>query len=106
MARRLRDAVVSSFETATLERVAGLVPSWPRWLCTTVLAPEEIDVAVELGCSGIVAGWQSIDAGSMADARRAGIDVMAWTVRRRSTFDRLARLGVRAACVEAAALDG
>src|SRR5262245_1193624 len=28
----LRDAVVSSFDTATLERVAGLAPAWPRWL--------------------------------------------------------------------------
>lgn len=102
----LRNAVVSSFETATLERIAGLAPTWPRWFDTTVLGPEEIDTAVELGCVGIVASWQSIDARTMADARRAGLDVIAWTVRRRSTFDRLERLGVHAACVEAAALDG
>ena len=36
----------------------------------------------------------------------AGLDVAACTVRRRPTFDRLARLGVVAVCVEAAALDG
>ena len=37
---------------------------------------------------------------------RAGLDVAAWTVRRRTTYGRLQRLGVIAACVEAAALDG
>ena len=39
-------------------------------------------------------------------ARAAGLEVAAWTVRRRATFDRLTRLGVAAVCVEAAALDG
>ena len=43
---------------------------------------------------------------SIAPAREAGLEVAAWTVRRRATFDRLARLGVVACCVEAAALDG
>jgi glycerophosphoryl diester phosphodiesterase len=42
----------------------------------------------------------------VAEARAAGLDIVAWTVRRRPTFDRLARLGVKAICVEAAALDG
>jgi hypothetical protein len=32
--------------------------------------------------------------------------VASFTVRRRATFERLARLGVVAVCVEAAALDG
>ena len=39
-------------------------------------------------------------------ASAAGLEVAAWTVRRRATFDRLAELGVVAVCVEAAALDG
>ncbi len=41
-----------------------------------------------------------------AGAPRPGSRSAAWTVRRRSTFDRLASLGVIAVCVEAAALDG
>ena len=44
--------------------------------------------------------------GSLARARAAGLEVAAWTVRRRATAERLARLGVVATCVEAAALDG
>jgi glycerophosphoryl diester phosphodiesterase len=43
---------------------------------------------------------------AVARARSAGLDVAAWTVRRRPTLRRLERLGVAAICVEAAALDG
>ncbi len=102
----LRNAVVSSFEPDTLERIGGLAPLWPRWLNAATLDAEVIAEALELGCRGVAVEWQSIDEGSMGLARTAGLEVVAWTVRRRATFDRLTRLGVAAACVEAAALDG
>ncbi len=102
----LVNAVVSSFETGTLERVAGLVPYWPRWLNAHDLEPETIKVAVKLECTAISVEWHAVDEGSVARARAAGLDVAAWTVRRRDTAARLGRLGVIAACVEAAALDG
>lgn len=101
----LERAVVSSFEPDTLERVGRLAPAWPRWLNVEDLAPPTIDRAVRLECRGVSADWRSIDARSMARARDAGLDVAAWTVRRRSTYARLERLGVVAVCVEAAALD-
>lgn len=99
-------AVVSSFDLGTLERIGGLVPSWPRWLNTWDLEPATIATAVELECAAISVQWRAIDARSVARARAAGLDVAGWTVRRRPTADRLQRLGVIAACVEAAALDG
>jgi len=102
----LRNAVVSSFEPDTLERIGGLAPLWPRWLNAETLDAPVIAEALELGCRGVAVEWQSIDAGTMGLARAAGLEVVAWTVRRRATFDRLTRLGVAAACVEAAALDG
>jgi glycerophosphoryl diester phosphodiesterase len=102
----LERAVVSSFEPETLERVGRLAPAWPRWLNVEDLAPPTIDRALRLECRGVSADWRSIDARSMARARDAGLDVAAWTVRRRSTYARLERLGVVAICVEAAALDG
>jgi glycerophosphoryl diester phosphodiesterase len=102
----LERAVVSSFEPETLERVGRLAPAWPRWLNVEDLAPPTIDRALRLECRGVSADWRSIDARSMARARDAGLDVAAWTVRRRSTYARLERLGVVAVCVEAAALDG
>lgn len=102
----LERAVVSSFEPATLERVGRLAPSWPRWLNAMDLSPETLALAEGIGCRGVSVEWRSIDKRSIARARDAGLEVAAWTVRRRATFDRLARLGVVAVCAEASALDG
>lgn len=102
----LHDAVVSSFEPATLERVAHLAPAWPRWLNAVDLEPATITTAVGLECRGISVDWHAIDAVSMRRARAAELEVAAWTVRRRPTVARLEGLGVVAVCVEAAALDG
>lgn len=104
--RSLVNAVVSSFETNTLERLGGLMPGWPRWLNAEDLSIATVAAARDLGCRAISAEWRAIDPGSAARVRAAGLDLAAWTVRRRPTFDRLARLGVIAVCVEAAALDG
>lgn len=102
----LANAVVSSFEVEALERVAGLAPAWPRWLNAEDLAPSTIETATALGCRAVAVEWHGIDEDAMAAARRAGLEVVAWTVRRRPTFDRLAALGVTGVCVEGAALDG
>jgi glycerophosphoryl diester phosphodiesterase len=102
----LSNALVSSFDAVALERVAHLAPSWSRWLNLHALGPEQVAVALGLGCRGVWVDWRALDRRSMARARDAGLEVAAFTVRRRATFDRLARLGVVAVCVEAAALDG
>jgi glycerophosphoryl diester phosphodiesterase len=97
---------VSSFVPETLERIAGLAPAWPRWLNAWDLSTETIRTAVDLECRAISVDFHAIDAGSAAAVRSAGLDLAGWTVRRRATYGRLQRLGVVAACVEAAALDG
>ena len=102
----LHNAVVSSFDPSTLEGVARRAPAWPRWLNVAVLDRASIADATELGCRAIAAEWHSIDADGVARAAAAGLEVVAWTVRRNATFNRLAALGVFAICVEAAALDG
>ncbi len=102
----LHNAVVSSFEPAALEGVARRAPAWPRWLNVEALDGPAVADATALGCRGIAAEWHSVDDDSVARAASAGLEVAAWTVRRRQTFDRLAELGVAAVCVEAAALDG
>lgn len=102
----LERAVVSSFEPATLERIAGLAPLWPRWLNAHDAGPATIALATELGCRGLSVEWHSVDGDAVARARAAELEVATWTVRRRPTFARLERLGVAAICVEARALDG
>jgi glycerophosphoryl diester phosphodiesterase len=102
----LVNGVVSSFDADTLERIAGLAPAWPRWLNAWDLFPSTIARAVELDCRAIAVDFHAIEPGSLAAARAEGLEIAAFTVRRRATFGRLQRLGVIAACVEAAALDG
>lgn len=102
----LHRAAVSSFEPATLERIGGLAPAWPRWLNARSFDDGVVETAADLGCRGVSIEWHAIDEPGMSRARAADLDVIAWTVRRRPTYRRLARLGVSAICAEAAALDG
>jgi glycerophosphoryl diester phosphodiesterase len=102
----LTRAIVSSFQPGVLADVAARRPNWPRWGNSVDLAPATIAIATDLGCQALAVSWRGIDEAGMARARDAGLAVAAWTVRRRPTFARLARLGVMAICAEAAALDG
>jgi len=102
----LERAVVSSFWSGTLEHVGRLAPSWPRWLNTHDLSTETVALAQRIECRGISAEWPAIDARSAARVADAGLELSAFTVRRRPTYARLERLGLVAICAEAAALDG
>jgi glycerophosphoryl diester phosphodiesterase len=103
---KLGNAVISSFDADQLLAVARQRPGWKRWLNARNLEPATIATAREVGCSGISVQWRGIDRRGLERAERAHLEVAAWTVRRRDTFDRLARLGVVAVCVEGPALDG
>jgi glycerophosphoryl diester phosphodiesterase len=98
--------VLSSFEAETLAWLGGLRPAWPRWLNASDLHPATVAKASELGCRGMSVDWRAIDASGARRVAAAGLELVAWTVRRRPTAERLERLGVVALCVEAAALDG
>jgi len=102
----LHNAVVSSFDRAALEGVGRRAPTWPRWLNARSLDGTVIAAALDLGCQGVSVEYHAVNPESVALARSAGLEIAAWTVRRRSTFDRLERIGVGAVCVEAGALDG
>ena len=102
----LERAIISSFQPATLRRIGGLAPTWPRWLNAWDSSPATMATAAELGCRGVSIEWHALDPAAVARARSAGLEVIGWTVRRRPTYRRLERLGVSAMCVEGAALDG
>jgi glycerophosphoryl diester phosphodiesterase len=99
-------AVISSFQPSTLAEMALRLPGWKRWLTTWTLAPGTIEFALELGLQGLSVHWGAVTPATIGPARAAALEVMAWTVRRRTTFDRLASQGVFACCVEGTALDG
>jgi glycerophosphoryl diester phosphodiesterase len=97
-------AVVSSFHDATLRTLHERRPRWPLWLNAKRLSERQVRRAQRLGCAGIAAGWRSITPDLAALVAGSGMELAAWTVRRRATIARLERLGVVAICVEAAAL--
>jgi glycerophosphoryl diester phosphodiesterase len=96
--------VVSSFDRAALATVRRLEPAWPTWLNTAWLGERAIRAARDLGCTGIAAEWHRIDARRLERVRAAGMELAAWTVSDAAVRDRLAALGVVAACVEGGAL--
>lgn len=102
----LERAVVSSFQRGTLERVGRLAPAWPRWLNARDLSAETIELATSLECRGVSVDWRAVDERSVRSVRAAGLELVAWTVRRRPTYERLDRLGLTAICVEGPALEG
>ena len=77
---------------ATLERVGRPGAGWPRWLNSQTLDADVVDDRGRAGLSrDLRSGCEAIDETTMALARAAGLEVAAWTVRRRATYDRLAR---------------
>jgi glycerophosphoryl diester phosphodiesterase len=101
---RFGGVVVSSFHRGVLATVRRLEPAMSCWLNTAWLSDRVIQAAVDLGCSGIAAEWHRIDARRVERVLAAGLDLAAWTVRDPGARDRLAEMGVAAACVEGAAL--
>jgi glycerophosphoryl diester phosphodiesterase len=100
-------AIVSAFEAGSLLAAGALLPGWPRWL--NVEATDDLDRAIQTAraadCTAISAEWPLITPRSALAVQDVGLQLAAWTVRRRSTVERLARLGVIAVCVEGVPLD-
>jgi glycerophosphoryl diester phosphodiesterase len=101
----LANAVFSSFDAAAVGTIRRLAPEWPVWLNVLALDAAAVADAVRLGAAGVSADEATIDAATVAVAHEAGLDVAAWTVRHVPRLAELAALGVRAVCVEDAALD-
>ena len=101
---KLANAAISSFDLEPLRELRRVRPTWPRWLNAMDLSPGTLATAVNLGCAAVAVDWHAIDEAAMDRVRAAGLGVAAWTVTDPVVADRLASLGVIAACVEGSAL--
>lgn len=99
------NAVVSSFHPEALEALAADAPGWARWANVLWVDEAIVGLARDLGCRGIAAAHGAIDRRTARLVEVAGLELAAWTVTRRPTFERLAHLGVAAVCVEGSLLD-
>lgn len=97
-------AAVSSFDPTILVVARGLLPDWPRWLLTQAADDTAITTAWGLGCEALACEYRAITPRSARLVRSAGLEMVAWTVTRTASVQRLERLDVLAACVEGAAL--
>jgi glycerophosphoryl diester phosphodiesterase len=95
---------VSSSEPATIATVRRLAPAITCWLNADHLDLATLDAALALGCRGISVEWRALNEQGAAAVAAIGLDLAAFTPTRRATLERLARLGVVAACQEGAAL--
>jgi len=102
---RPRAVAISCFNPALLAALDPRLAAWPRWLNTRELSAAVVETVLAAGCTAVAADWPAIDEAGVQRARGAGLSVVAWTVRRRPTRDRLDRLGVAAVCVEGRALE-
>src|SRR5258706_3241468 len=85
-------AAVSSFEAVALAWIAERRPGWRRWLIARDMAPPPLATPAELGCEGVSILWRSIHLSGLRRAQDAGLKVVAWTVTRHDTRERLTRL--------------
>ena len=69
-ARRRIDAVVSSFDEASLAAMAKALPDWPRWLNAVALDADAVALATRLGCRAIAVQWKAVTAASLKRAAR------------------------------------
>lgn len=97
--------VVSSFDPAVVRRCAATDPGLPRWLNARSLARTVLEEAALLACSAVCVEHRAVTSTRVARAARLGLGVACFTVRRRTTRQRVERLGVLASCVEGAALE-
>ena len=76
-------AVVSSFDPPSLAAMRELLPAGARWLNADDLAPATLSLALGLGCLAVSVLWRAITPETVRRAHDAGLEVAAWTVRRR-----------------------
>jgi glycerophosphoryl diester phosphodiesterase len=95
---------LSSFDPAILVACQAVASDWPRWLNADELDATVLTTAIGLGCAGVSVRWRALDRDRVANARRSGLLVAAWTVTIATDLARLIELGVDAICLEGEAL--
>ncbi len=101
----LERAIVSSFETSVIAEALAAQPGWRCWLNATSLDRWSIAAARAVRAAGVSAAWATVNPATVEAAHAAGLEVAAWSVRRRPTRARLERLEIAAIIVDDAALE-
>lgn len=93
-------AAISSFDWEVLRNIRAMAPDFELWVLTSTVSDDAIATAKELGATMLAVDHPALSVSSMAKAREAGLEVMAWTVNTNKEADRLRKLGVAALCTD------
>lgn len=86
--------LLTSFKPDALAGAQATAPQLPRGLLLESLWPGWLDTARQLGCVAVVCHHPLWTEASMAEARRAGLHTLAYTVNDEATASRLRALGI------------
>ncbi len=92
-----KDAVVppllTSFQVASLEAAQRAQPQLPRALLLDELTPDWLQTALALGCVAVVCNYKLWNASTVAQAKKAGLKTLSYTVNDAASVENLLALG-------------
>ena len=93
-------AAISSFDWEVLANVRALAPDIELWVLTSTVSDEAIAAGKFLNATMLAVYYQPLTTTSIAQAKNAGLEVMAWTANTKKEADRLRKIGVAALCTD------
>jgi glycerophosphoryl diester phosphodiesterase len=93
-------AAISSFDWEVLANIRALAPDLELWVLTSAVSDEAIAAGKSVGATMLAVHYPALSVTSMAKAKDAGFEVMAWTANSKEEADRLRKLGVAALCTD------
>ena len=92
-----KDAVIppllTSFQVACLEAAKRAQPQLPRGLLLDQLTPDWLETALALGCAAVVCNHKLWNASTVAQAKKAGLKTLSYTVNDAASVKNLLALG-------------
>ena len=85
--------LLTSFKTTALLAAKLAQPHLPRGLLLDKLRPDWLETALDLGCVAVVCNHRLWDASTVAQARKAGLKTLSYTVNDPASVQRLHALG-------------
>jgi glycerophosphoryl diester phosphodiesterase len=90
---RIRNSVITSFDPLALRRVKEAESAIQTGLIIDAAPPGLEQALARIGAAFLSIGWTRLTAERMAAFRKAGLEVMAWTVDRKPGMRRIAAMG-------------
>ncbi len=85
--------LLTSFQVACLKAAQRAQPQLPRGLLLDELTPDWLETALALGCVAVVCNYKLWNASTVAQAKKAGLKTLSYTVNDAASVENLLALG-------------